>query len=69
MFPHLHHLNPQGSRVLRQARVKWGVMRELAQLVLRVQVPQLSQAGPLERLAQGRPPVVLAVLEVVPRSC
>ena len=52
--------------------MKWGVMRELMQLVLRAQVPQLSPAEPLGRLAQGRPPgvrVVLAVLEVVPRSC
>jgi hypothetical protein len=45
LFPQLHHLNPQGSRVLGQARVKWGVMRELAKLVLRAQVPQLSPAG------------------------
>ena len=55
---------PGHLRVLGQAQVKL----EPAQLVLRAQVPQLSQVG---RLAQGRPPagqVVLAVLEVVPRS-
>ena len=52
--------------------VKWGVMQEPAQPVFPAQVPQLSPAEPLGRLAQGRPPavrVVLAVLEVVPRSC
>ena len=48
------------------------VMQEPAQLVFPAQVPQLSPAEPLGRLAQGRLPavrVVLAVLEVVPRSC
>ena len=55
-----------------QEQVKWGVMQEPAQPVFPAQVPQLSPAEPLGRLAQGRPPgvrVVLAVLEVVPRSC
>ena len=79
LFPHLHHQNPQGLQELAhrrvvepprvQEQVKWGVMQEPAQPVFPAQVPQLSPAG---RLAQGRLPavrVVLAVLEVVPRSC
>ena len=81
LFPHLHHQNPQGPQELAhrrvvkpprvQEQVKWGVMQEPAQPVFLGQVPQLSPAEPLGRLAQGRPPavrVVLAVLEVVPRS-
>ena len=76
LFPHLHHQNLQGPQELALHRVrepkpaglvKWGAMQEPA-----LWVPQLSPAEPLGRLAQGRPPgvrVVLAVLEVVPRSC
>mgnify|MGYP004359828595 CR=1 FL=1 len=56
---------PGHLRVLRQAQVKWGVKLEPTQVVLRAQVPQLSQVG---RLAQGRPPAGQVVLEVVPRS-
>ena len=58
-------------RGLEPARVEWGVMQEPAQRVFPAQVPQLSPAEPLGRLAQGPPAVrvVLAVLEVVPRSC
>ena len=58
--------------MLGQARVKWGVMRELAKLVLRAQVPQFPPEEPLGKEAQGRLPavrMVLVVLEVVPRSC
>ena len=79
LFPHLHHQNPQelaqrrvGEPPRVQEQVKWGMMQEPAQPVFPAQVPQLSPAEPLESLAQGCPPpvrVVLAVLEVVPRSC
>ena len=54
-------------RVQEPVPVRWGVMREPEPLVLQAQVPQF----PPEE-AQGRLPAVrevLAVLEVVPRSC
>ena len=73
LFPHLHHQNPQGPREPAHlqdqelVRVKWEVIWEPEPLVLQAQVPQF----PPEE-AQGRLPAVrevLAVLEVVPRSC
>ena len=77
LFPHLHHQNLQGPQELAhrrvvepprvQEQVKWGVMQEPAQPVFPAQVPQLSPAEPQGRLPAVR--VVLAVLEVVPRSC
>ncbi len=75
LFPHLHHQNPQGPREpahlqdQEPVRVKWEVIWEPEPLVLQAQVPQFPPAEPL---GQGRLPAVrevLAVLEVVPRSC
>ena len=78
LFPHLHHQNPQGPREpahlqdQEPVRVKWEVIWEPEPLVLQAQVPQFPPAEPLGQEAQGRLPAVrevLAVLEVVPRSC
>ena len=78
LFPHLHHQNPQGPREPEHlqdqepVRVKWEVIWEPEPLVLQAQVPQFPPAEPLGQEAQGRLPAVrevLAVLEVVPRSC
>ncbi len=75
LFPHLHQQNPQGPREpahlqdQEPVRVKWEVIWEPEPLVLQAQVPQFPPAEPLGQEAQGRLPAVLAVLEVVPRSC
>ena len=75
LFP---HLNPQGPREpahfqdQEPVRVKWEVIWEPEPLVLQAQVPQFPPAEPLGQEVQGRLPAVrevLAVLEVVPRSC
>ena len=75
LSPHLHPQRPREPAHLQDqepVRVKWEVIWEPEPLVLQAQVPQFPPAEPLGQEAQGRLPAVrevLAVLEVVPRSC